>query len=106
MYLDPMLNLGLITPEQAKRLIMEDIGIGESWAQNEVERYTYRMPGQATAYYYGYNKMQALRAQVELKLQGEFDQQAFHDFVLDQGMLPPDILKAAVMDEFVPSQLN
>ena len=106
MYLDPMLNLGLITPEEAKRLIMEDIGIGESWAQNEVERYTYRMPGQATAYYYGYNKMQALRAQVELKLQGEFDQQAFHDFVLDQGMLPPDILKAAVMDEFVPSQLN
>jgi len=106
MYLDPMLNLGLITPEEAKRLIMEDIGIGESWAQNEVERYTYRMPGQATAYYYGYNKMQALRAQVELKLQGEFDQQAFHDFVLDQGMLPPEILKAAVMDEFVPSQLN
>lgn len=106
MYLDPMLNLGLITPEEAKRLIMEDIGIGETWAQNEVERYTYRMPGQATAYYYGYNKMQALRAQVELKLQGEFNQQAFHDFVLDQGMLPPEILKAAVMDEFVPSQLN
>jgi len=106
MYLDPMLNLGLITPEEAKRLIMGDIGIGETWAQNEVERYTYRMPGQATAYYYGYNKMQALRAQVELKLQGSFDQQAFHDFVLDQGMLPPDILKAAVMDEFVPSQLN
>jgi uncharacterized protein (DUF885 family) len=106
MYLDPMLNLGLITPAEAKRVIMEDIGIGESWAQNEVERYTYRMPGQATAYYYGYNKMQALRAQVEIKLQGKFNQQAFHDFVLDQGMLPPHILKAAVMDEFVPSQLN
>jgi uncharacterized protein (DUF885 family) len=106
MFLDPMLNLGMITPEQAKRLIMEDIGIGEAWAQNEVERYTYRMPGQATAYYYGYNKMQALRTQVELRLQGAFDQQAFHDFVLDQGLLPPDILKAAVMDEFVPSQLD
>jgi len=106
MYLDPMLNLGLITPAEAKRVIIEDIGIGESWAQNEVERYTYRMPGQATAYYYGYSKMQALRAQVELKLQGKFNQQAFHDFVLDQGMLPPHILKAAVMDEFVPSQLN
>jgi hypothetical protein len=106
MFLDPMLNLGMITPEEAKRLIVEDMGIGESWAQNEVERYTYRMPGQATAYYYGYNKMQALRTQVEVKLQDNFDQQAFHDFVLDQGMLPPHILKAAVMDEFVPSQLN
>lgn len=106
MFLDPMLNLGLITPEEAKDLIMSDMAIGESWAQNEVERYTYRMPGQATAYYYGYNKMQSLRAQTELKLRDKFDQQAFHDFVLDQGMLPPDILKEAVMTEFVPSKLN
>ena len=106
MFLDPMLNLGLITPEEAKDLIMKDVAIGESWAQNEVERYTYRIPGQATAYYYGYNKMQALRAQTELKLRDAFDQQAFHDFVLAQGLLPPDILKDAVMSEFVPSQLN
>jgi Bacterial protein of unknown function (DUF885) len=105
MFLDPMLNLGMITPQEAKQLIMRDIGVGESWAQNEVERYTYRMPGQATAYYYGYNRMQALRAQVEVKLQDRFDQRAFHDFVLDQGLLPPDILKQAVMEEFVPSQL-
>ncbi len=104
MFLDPMLNLGLITPEDAKRLIMEDVVIGESWAQNEIERYTYRIPGQATAYYYGYTKLQALRTQTELALRDEFDQQAFHDFVLAQGLLPPDILKAAVMDEFVPSQ--
>ena len=106
MFLDPMLNLGLITPEQAKNLIMDDIAIGESWAQNEVERYTYRMPGQATAYYYGYSKMQSLRAQTELKLRDQFDQQAFHDFILDQGMLPPHILKDAVMNEFIPSQTH
>jgi hypothetical protein len=106
MFLDPMLNLGMITPEEAKALIMNDVAVGESWAQNEVERYTYRMPGQATAYYYGYNKMQALRTQTELKLRDSFDQQAFHDFVLAQGLLPPDILKDAVMNEFVPSQLD
>jgi hypothetical protein len=104
MFLDPMLNLGLITPEDAKRLIMEDVVIGETWAQNEIERYTYRIPGQATAYYYGYTKLQALRTQTELALRDDFDQQAFHDFVLAQGLLPPDILKAAVMEEFVPSQ--
>ena len=105
MFLDPMLNLGLITPEEAKRLIMDDIALGESWAQNEIERYTYRIPGQATAYYYGYNKMQALRTQTELRLRDRFDQRAFHDFVLAQGILPPDILKEAVMNEFVPAQL-
>ena len=106
MFLDPMLNLGLITPEEAKRLIVEDVAVGESWAQNEVERYTYRIPGQATAYYYGYGKMQNLRAQTEIRLKDKFDQQAFHDFVLDQGLLPPEILMDAVMNDFVPSQLN
>jgi uncharacterized protein (DUF885 family) len=106
MFLDPMLNLGLITPEEAKSLIINDIAIGESWAQNEIERYTYRMPGQATAYYYGYSKMQSLRAQTELKLRENFNQQAFHDFILDQGMLPPHILKDTVMNEFVPSQTH
>lgn len=106
MFLDPMLNLGLITPEEAKSLIMNDVAIGESWAQNEIERYTYRMPGQATAYYYGYNKMQSLRAQTELKLRDKFNQQAFHDFILEQGMLPPHLLKDAVMNEFVPSQMD
>ena len=105
MFLDPMLNLGLITPEEAKRLILDDVALGESWAQNEIERYTYRIPGQATAYYYGYNKMQALRTQTELRLRDRFDQRAFHDFVLAQGILPPDILKDAVMNEFVPAQL-
>ncbi len=104
MFLDPMLNLGLITPEEAKRLIIEDIGIGESWAQNEIERYTYRMPGQAPAYYFGYTKLQALRTQTELALRDDFDQQSFHNFILAQGMLPPDLLKKAVMEDFVPSQ--
>ena len=64
------------------------------------------MPGQATAYYYGYGKMQALRTQTELKLKDDFNQQAYHDFILDQGMLPPELLKQAVMEEFVPSQAN
>lgn len=104
MFLDPMLNLGMISPEDAKRLIMEDMVIGEDWAQNEIERYTYRMPGQATAYYFGYTKMQSLRTQTELALREDFDQLAFHDFILAQGILPPDILKLAVFEQFIPTQ--
>ena len=104
MFLDPMLNLGQITPEEAKRLLMEDVVIGEDWAQNEIERYTYRIPGQATAYYYGYTKLQSLRTRTEIALRDDFDQRAFHDFVLAQGLLPPDLLKKAVMEEFVPTQ--
>jgi uncharacterized protein (DUF885 family) len=104
MFLDPMLNLGQITPEEAKQLLMDDVVIGEEWAQNEIERYTYRIPGQATAYYYGYTKLQSLRTQTEIALRDDFDQRAFHDFVLAQGLLPPDLLKKAVMEEFVPAQ--
>jgi hypothetical protein len=106
MFLDPMLNLGLITPEDAKRVLLEDVVLGETWAQNEVERYTYRMPGQATAYYYGYTKLQALRTQTELMLKDDFDALAFHDFILAQGLLPPELLREAVTTEFVPSQRN
>ena len=104
MFLDPMLNLGLISPKDAKSLIMEDIGIGEAWAQNEIERYTYRIPGQAPAYYFGYTKLQALRTQTELALRDDFDQQSYHDFILAQGMLPPDLMNKAVMEDFVPTQ--
>ena len=62
------------------------------------------MPGQATAYFYGYTKLQALRTQTELALRDDFDQQAFHDFVLAQGMLPPHLLKKAEMEAFVLEQ--
>ncbi|MBT8132447.1 MAG: DUF885 domain-containing protein, partial [Gammaproteobacteria bacterium] len=106
MYLDPMLNLGLITPAEAKRILLEDVVLGETWAQNEIERYTYRMPGQATAYYYGYINLQALRTQTELALPDEFDARSFHDFILAQGLLPPDILRQAVMENYVPSRQN
>ncbi|MBT8137395.1 MAG: DUF885 domain-containing protein [Gammaproteobacteria bacterium] len=104
MFLDPMLNLGLISPQEAKRLLLEDVVLGESWAQNEIERYTYRIPGQATAYYYGYMNMQSLRTRTELALRDKFSARAFHDFVLAQGLLPPDLLEKAVMETFVPQQ--
>lgn len=106
MFLDPMLNLGLIEPDEAKRLLVEDVVLGESWAQNEIERYTYRIPGQATAYYYGYMNMQSLRTRTELVLRDKFSARAFHDFILAQGLLPPQLLEKAIMERFVPSQLE
>jgi len=29
---------------------------------------------------------------------------AFHDFVLAQGLLPPDLMAAVVREEFIPSR--
>lgn len=101
MFLDPMVNLGLVEPEQAKRFLMEQTGVDDNRAQNEIQRYMYRMPGQATAYYYGYARLQELRARTELRLGARFDVRRFHDFVLAQGLLPPELLKNAVAREFV-----
>jgi hypothetical protein len=106
MMLDPMLHLGMIEPDQAKRTLMEGAMILEGWAQNEIERYTYRIPGQATAYYYGYSHLQSIRARVQALLGSAFDQRAFHDFVLAQGLLPPTVLETTVMEDFVPEYLD
>ena len=105
-WLDPMLNLELITPAEAKRVLMEDVVEDDASAQNEIERYTYRSPGQATAYYYGYETLQALRARTELRLKDKFSAQKFHDFLLAQGLLPPEILSQSVDKYFIEPLLK
>jgi hypothetical protein len=103
-FLDPMLNLGLITRERALEVLMQDVCLSEGMAMQEVERYTFRAPGQATAYFYGYIKLMELRTATEVTLGPKFDRQAFNDFVISQGMLPPNLLAKAVREEFIPAQ--
>ena len=69
-----------------------------------MERYTYRAPGQANSYFYGYTKLIALRKEAEAALGPKFNQKRFHDFILAQGLLPPDIMRKAVMEDFVSTQ--
>lgn len=103
-FLDPMLNLGLMKPAEAREFIIDEVVLSPAMAKQEVDRYTFRMPGQATSYFYGYLKMMGLRARTELALGDDFDARAFHDFVLAQGLLPPDLLADAVQQEFIPAQ--
>jgi hypothetical protein len=105
-WLDPMLNLGLISAEEAKRVLMEDVVLDDLNAQTEIDRYTFRSPAQATAYYYGYENLQALRASTELRLKDKFNQQEFHDFLLAQGLLPPEVLAKAVSENFIAPRLE
>ncbi len=105
-WLDPMLNLGLISAEEAKRVLMEEVVLDDLNAQTEIDRYTFRSPAQATAYYYGYENLQALRASTELRLKDGFDQKAYHDFLLAQGLLPPEVLRHAVTENFIAPRLK
>src|SRR5262249_23681895 len=60
-FLDPELQGGKIKPEEAYRVLEEDVVTSHAFAQEEVERFTYRMPGQANSYFYGYTKLIQLR---------------------------------------------
>ena len=100
-FLDPMLNLGLIEPDAAKRILVDDVMLSEPFAKSEVNRYTFVLPGQATAYFYGYSRLQALRTRTELALGGKFNQKAYHDFIINQGLLPLGTLEQVVMTDFV-----
>jgi hypothetical protein len=100
-FIDPELQSGKLTPEDAMRILTKDVVLSEAFANTEVERYTFRMPGQATSYFYGYTRLLELRKDVEAKLGSKFDVLAFHNFILNQGLLPPDLLRKAVMEDFV-----
>lgn len=100
-FLDPMLNLGLIEPAAAKRFLMEEVMLSEPMAKQEVDRYTFNAPGQATSYFYGYSRLNALRTRIELAMAGRFDEKRYHDFIVAQGPLPFDLLEQAAEEEFL-----
>lgn len=100
-FLDPELQMGKITPEQARGVLMDDVVLSAAMANSEVERYTFWSPGQAPTYFYGYTQLMRLRSDTERAMGPRFDQWTFHQFVLDQGILPPPLMRQAVMERYV-----
>ena len=103
-FLDPGLQTGAISREEAFRVLEEEGAFSHAMALQEVERYTFRTPGQAPSYYVGYCRLMELRTDVERLLGDRFDRQTYHDFVLAQGLLSPALLRKAVMEQFIPAQ--
>ena len=99
-----MLNLDMLDPEAGREFLMKEVVLSAAMAKQEIVRYTFRAPGQATSYFYGYQRLMETRQRAELALGKTFQRQAFHDFVLAQGLIPPELLEKAVMEEFVPAQ--
>jgi len=104
-FLDPELQSGKITAAQAFEVLTRDVVLSHAFATEEIERYTLESPGQAVSYFYGYTQLLSLRKETEAALGTIFNQRRFHDFVLGQGLLPPRLLRKAVLEDFVPSQL-
>ena len=102
--LDPMLNLGMIDRERAKKVLLEQVMLSPAMTTQELDRYQFRAPGQAGSYFYGYARLMELRVEAELALGDKFDRLAFNNFLLDQGRLPPNQMAEAVRTQFIPSQ--
>jgi len=100
-FLDPELQQGKVTPEQAMQVLEKDVVCSPAFATEEVERFTFRMPGQAPSYFDGYTRLIEIRSAAEKALGAKFNAQRFHDFILSQGLLPPNVLRKAVMEDFV-----
>jgi len=100
-FLDPELQSGKVTPAQARQILQNDVVCSEAFATEEVDRFTFAAPGQAGSYFDGYTRLRALRADTEKALGAKFNVQRFHDFILSQGLLPPNLLRKAVLEDFV-----
>jgi uncharacterized protein (DUF885 family) len=83
---------------------MDDVVLSEPMAKQEVDRYTFWAPGQATSYVYGYIRWMQLKAEIRLALGKGFNRLRFHDFLLAQGTLPPWVIAQAVASEFIPAE--
>jgi hypothetical protein len=99
-FLDPELQEGKVTPEQAMQVLQNDVVCSKAFATEEVERFTFRMPGQAVAYFDGFNRILEIRQAAEKAMGPKFNAHKFHDFILSQGLLPPAVLRKAVLEDF------
>jgi Bacterial protein of unknown function (DUF885) len=102
-FTDPELQTGKMTEADAYNVLEKDVVLSHAFAKEEVERFTYRSPGQATSYFYGYTRLLSLRKETEAALGPKFNAMQFHDFLLAQGLLPPDLMRQAVLEGFIPS---
>lgn len=80
------------TREEAIDYYKKNSPNAESDAVKMVERHIV-MPGQATAYKIGMNKILELRAHAEKQLGEDFDIREFHDVVLTHGAIPLNVLE-------------
>lgn len=100
-FLDSELHAGKMTVDQARHVLADEVLLSPAMVNSEIRRYTIDEPAQACSYFYGYNQLRELRAETEKALGDKFNARQFHDFVLDQGLLPPPLLRAAIKRQFL-----
>ena len=83
--------------EKAIQYMFDNTPAGETEVVTEIERYIV-MPGQATAYKIGMNKLIDLREKARKGMGAKFDIRRYHDLVLLAGPVPLTVLEELVDD--------
>ena len=83
------------TREEAIQYLLDNTPNPEGDAVKAIERYIV-MPGQATAYKIGMNKILELREKAKMALGDDYDIREFHNVVLGNGPVPLSILEDQV----------
>ena len=79
----------------------DDVVLSKDLATEEVERFTFRWPGQAVSYYDGFSRLLELLRAAENAMGAKFDVQRFHHFIHSQGLLPPSLMRKAGMEDLL-----
>jgi uncharacterized protein (DUF885 family) len=85
------------TREQAIEYLVDNTPMSRSDSTREIERYIV-MPGQATSYKIGMNKILELRARAAAELGEQFDIRQFHHVILESGAVPLTVLEEIVSE--------
>jgi len=88
--------------EQVVEFFRQSHAVDEPTIQSETDRYI-AWPGQALSYMLGQLKFRELRERARIELGARFDIRAFHDEMLNAGMLPLDLLEART-DRWIEAQ--
>ncbi|MFQ5943572.1 MAG: DUF885 family protein [Anaerolineales bacterium] len=83
------------TREEARAYMIDALGDTRQRWPHEVDRYIV-LPGQATGYKIGMEKILELRQRAEQELGDGFDLSQFHRAVLENGSMPLDILETVI----------
>ncbi len=91
-FLDPMVQTGKASAADVIRVFNGELGVSQTMATLEYQRYAFRSPGQATAYFQGYLNILKIKEDLT-KEYGEMNVKCFNDTLLSFGLLPhKDIL--------------
>lgn len=93
--IDPSIHTGRMTYDEAVQFFVSRVGLERADAEAELNRYT-TWPTQAISYIVGMREIERLRDELRRELGARFDLKEFHRLLLEQGSLPPLLMRRAV----------